>query len=225
MINNSRGSVGLAILLFLLAIAISVGNLVVVASQSDPNAVLSGETLQPLLAAQYEKSPAHFLFLAVSPLVLGLIAALAAGRRPASAPAARAAAPQTDSPSSDASALRLLGLLQQEARFVDFIREDIDGYDDSQVGAAARSIHAGCRKTLDGRIELEKILPQEEGSQVEIERGFDPAAIRLIGKVTGEPPFRGTLEHPGWRVAKVQLPESPGHLDPAILTPAEVEIR
>ena len=32
-----------------------------------------------------------------------------------------------------------------------------------------------------------------------VPRGFDPSEIRLIGEAKGEPPFKGTLRHHGWR--------------------------
>ena len=53
--------------------------------------------------------------------------------------------------------------------------------------------------------------------------GFDPATVRLTGNVQGEPPFRGTLQHGGWRAVDVKLPP-PSELDPGVLAPAEVEL-
>ena len=47
------------------------------------------------------------------------------------------------------AALQLLNLLQKEARFIDFIKEDITAYSDADIGAAARVVHEGCNKTLD----------------------------------------------------------------------------
>ena len=44
---------------------------------------------------------------------------------------------------SETAALQLLGLLQREARFVDFVQEDIQGYGDAEIGAAARVVHQG----------------------------------------------------------------------------------
>jgi hypothetical protein len=41
-------------------------------------------------------------------------------------------------------ALNLLAAMQREARFVDFIREPLDGYSDAQIGAAARTVHRDC---------------------------------------------------------------------------------
>ncbi|WP_234745964.1 DUF2760 domain-containing protein, partial [Burkholderia sp. WTPI3] len=55
----------------------------------------------------------------------------------APAPERREASPQ--------AALQLLGLLQRDARFIDFVEEDIAGYGDADIGAAARLVHDGCR--------------------------------------------------------------------------------
>ena len=38
-------------------------------------------------------------------------------------------------------ALQLLGILQRDARLLDFFMEDIAPYSDDQVGAAARDVH------------------------------------------------------------------------------------
>lgn len=168
------------------------------------------------------------------PLLLGIVAAVVAGMRPTAAggdaaPPKKARAAQKAAepvappapPSSDA-ALRLLALLQQEGRLVDFLLEDIAAYDDAQVGAAVRSIHAGCRAVLDERVALERILEGEDGATVAVPEGFDAAAIRVTGNVAGKPPFRGTLQHNGWRVVRINLPES--STDARIVAPAEVEV-
>lgn len=44
------------------------------------------------------------------------------------------------------AALQLLALLQQEARLIDFTREDLTGFSDADVGAAARVVHEGSKK-------------------------------------------------------------------------------
>jgi hypothetical protein len=41
--------------------------------------------------------------------------------------------------------------------------------------------------------------------------------------VHGRPPFRGILQHGGWRVSEVALPKG-GTVDAAVLAPAEVEV-
>jgi hypothetical protein len=121
-------------------------------------------------------------------------------------------------------ALRLLATLQEEARLIDFVSEDIDGYDDAEVGSAARGIHAALRKALDDRLVLEPILPGEDGDRVEVPADFTPALIRVTGKLAGGPPYTGVLRHGGWRVREERLPApSPGS-DARILLPAEVEV-
>lgn len=126
-------------------------------------------------------------------------------------------------PTPDA-ALQLLGLFQTEARLLDFLKEDIAAYSDSDVGAAARIVHEGCRKVIEQNFDIEPVRTEEEGSRITVPKGFDPSEIRLTGHIVGTPPFSGVLVHRGWRAAKVKLPQlSEGHkVD--ILAPAEVEL-
>lgn len=122
------------------------------------------------------------------------------------------------------SALQLLGLLQQEGRFIDFIEEDVAQFSDAEIGAAVRVVHEGCRKALHNHINTEPVRDEQEGSRVTLQEGFDASAIRLTGNVVGKPPFSGTLIHRGWRVTNVTLPKlSEGH-DVNVLAPAEVEL-
>ena len=135
----------------------------------------------------------------------------------------KAAPPPPPKPTTDA-AVQLLGLLQREGRLVDFLREDIQPYDDGQIGAAVRAIHESCRQVLTDHLTLEPVLSGNEGDEVTVPKDFDPSAIRLTGNVSGEPPFRGTLRHAGWRAKQVKLPSQPSGQDPKIVAPAEVEI-
>ncbi len=122
------------------------------------------------------------------------------------------------------AALQLLGLLQQEGRFVDFLQEDVGAYSDAEIGAAARLVHEGCRKTLTEHLEIEPIRSEPEGTRVTLEEGFDSSSVRLTGKVLGQAPFTGSLTHRGWRITEVKLPKvATGH-DLAIVAPAEVEL-
>jgi hypothetical protein len=120
--------------------------------------------------------------------------------------------------------LRLLALLQREGRLLDFLLEDIQSYPDADVGAAVRDIHRQCRAAIQEHLVLQPVLPQPEQAQVEIPSGFDPSAVRLTGNVTGQPPFRGTLQHHGWRVKEIKLPPPPEGQDEFIIMPAEVEL-
>ena len=122
-------------------------------------------------------------------------------------------------------ALALLALLQREGRFVDFVRDSVDGASDADIGAAAREVHRGCRKVLDQHLSLEPVMPGEEEAKVTVPKGFDPAEVRLIGEAKGEPPFRGTLRHHGWRVVDAKLPQLAEGVDRSVIAPAEVELQ
>jgi hypothetical protein len=141
-------------------------------------------------------------------------------RRGASAalPAQKPALP----PQPTSQALHLLALLQREGRLIDFCEEDLAGFPDAQVGAAARTVHEGCRKALRGVFTLAPVRAEAEGAQVTVPAGFDPQSIRLTGNVTGSPPFNGVLRHHGWKVAGVRMPAASG--DPGVIAPAEVEL-
>jgi len=123
-----------------------------------------------------------------------------------------------------ASALQLLALFQREGRFVDFLQEDVTDFSDAEIGAAARVVHNGCRKALDEHVDLEPIRSEEEGTKVTLEKGFDAQAIRLTGKVVGDPPFSGTLEHAGWRATRIELPALTEEHDVHVIAAAEVEL-
>lgn len=120
--------------------------------------------------------------------------------------------------------LLLLSLLQREGRLVDFLEEDLKAYDDAQIGAAVRSIQESCKKSLNKYLDPKPVIDQEEGEAVTVEPGFDPGAIKLTGNVTGEPPFKGTLQHRGWKAGRCDLPELSGSVNAEIICPAEVEI-
>jgi hypothetical protein len=125
---------------------------------------------------------------------------------------------------SASSGLKLLATLQEEARLLDFVREDIAGYSDEQVGAAVRGIHAALRKAIDDRLEIEPILAGDEGDPVEVPAAMPAGHLRLSGRAVGAPPFRGVLRHGGWRATVVRLPAATPGSDPAVLAPAEVEV-
>lgn len=177
----------------------------------------------------WQATPVATATVVAAPLVAALLAA-ALGSGSPRAPhvpavdATTAAAPPPPPPDRGEAALRLLALLQQEGRLVDFLEEDLAPYSDVQIGSAVRTIHSGCRAVLKERLELAPILPGTEGATVTVERGFDPAAVRVTGNVRGEPPYHGVLRHPGWRSAAFRLPDTTGDRDHTILAPAEVEV-
>jgi len=121
-------------------------------------------------------------------------------------------------------ALRMLALLQENARLVDFLLEDISTATDAQIGQAAREVHRQAQKVLKEHLVLEPILSAQEGETVTVNTGYDPSAIRVIGHVTGTPPYRGQVEHPGWRACEVKLPDVPQGADPRVIQPAVVHI-
>jgi hypothetical protein len=102
--------------------------------------------------------------------------------------------------------------------------EDVAAYKDAQVGAAVRDVHAGCRQVLDRYVALEPILDGPEGEPISVVQDFNPAAVRLVGNVTGRPPFTGRLLHRGWRVSRVQLPPLGDATARTIVAQAEVEV-
>lgn len=55
---------------------------------------------------------------------------------------------------AEAEVVALLALLQQEGRLIDFIKEDASQASDAQLGAAARVVHAGCRKVLERHLSI-----------------------------------------------------------------------
>ena len=120
-------------------------------------------------------------------------------------------------------AVRLLGLLQHEARLVDFLMEDISGFSDDQVGAAVRDLHQHSREVLVKHMKLAPVIDGVEGAYTNAPSGRD--AVRFVGNVPpGGTPQGGILRHKGWRVESASLPRPASKEDPAILAPAELEV-
>ena len=122
-------------------------------------------------------------------------------------------------------AVALLAALQREGRLIDFLKESLAGYDDAQIGAAARDVHRECAAALDRLFGLEPVVAEEEGAEIEVPAGYDAGRFRLTGNVTGQSPFRGRLVHHGWRATRCELPTGPAGRTPrSIVAPAEVEL-
>ena len=121
--------------------------------------------------------------------------------------------------------LHSLSILQRDGRLLDFFDEDLSQYEDEQIGAAVRSIQEDCKKTIKKYIDAKPVLESEEGDIVKIDPGFDIDAIKLVGNVSGEPPFEGVLKHRGWKAGKKELPKLSDIQDSGIIIPAEVEIQ
>ena len=145
----------------------------------------------------------------------------AVARKPAVAP--KPAAPPKPKRSE---AITLLAALQREGRFVDFLKEELTGYSDAQIGAVARDLHRDCGKVVERMFAITPLLGDSEGASVEVPAGFDAARYRLVGNVSGTPPFRGALVHAGWQATTFELPEWVGREESArVIAPAEVEVR
>src|SRR6478672_1510879 len=107
-------------------------------------AVLNSLLLIPALNA-------YIFAIAVVALVLAVLVALLSfsgiRRQAAVAPSEPVAAkpPPPAANQAEAEIVAFVGLLQDKGRLVDFLMEDVNSYDDTQVGAAARVVHQGCR--------------------------------------------------------------------------------
>lgn len=119
-----------------------------------------------------------------------------------------------------ASARVLLALLQREGRFVDFLEQPVDGFSDADVGAAARVVHAGCKKALAGRITVTPILAEDEGARVMLSGTEENVTLAGAARAR-EGTF--TVVHRGWRLAHDELPTLTAGHDGAVLQAAEVE--
>lgn len=123
-------------------------------------------------------------------------------------------------------ALQILGILQRDARLIDFLMEDITSYADDQVGAAVRSIHSDSKAALTRHVTLTPVIDSVEGTyqKLDASKAPDPNRIKLIGNVpaSGKVPG-GTLRHRGWLANSVTLPAL-GKQDPSGLFPAEIEV-
>lgn len=131
--------------------------------------------------------------------------------------------PQPEIRVSD-GAIQILSILQRDARLVDFLMEDIQGYSDDQVGAAVRSLHEQSRESLGRYITLTPVIDAVEGTRTRIEKK-DAQSVKLIGNVPASgSASQGILRHKGWRVDKVDLPKLQPSQAGKVLAPAEIEI-
>jgi hypothetical protein len=121
-------------------------------------------------------------------------------------------------------ALQLLGILQRDARVLDFFMEDIAPFTDEQVGGAARDVHERTRETLIRHFAPAPVIDAVEGS-VANPPDANPALVKYVGNVpaSGKPPA-GLLRHKGWRATAVSLPALNSRQDLAVLAPAEIEV-
>jgi hypothetical protein len=121
-------------------------------------------------------------------------------------------------------AVQLLALFQREGRLVDFLQQDVSGFGDQDIGAAARAVHEGCRKALRAHAQVSAVRSEEEGASITLQSGFDASRVKLSGNVAGSAPYRGTLRHKGWQLEKLDLPQLVEGHDAMLIAPAEVEV-
>jgi hypothetical protein len=122
-------------------------------------------------------------------------------------------------------ALTLLAALQREARFIDFLKEPLDGFSDVQIGAVARDVHRDCAQVVERWFALAPIAREEEGAEITLPPGFDAGRFRLSGQVSGEPPYRGRLVHHGWEATRCETPTWTGSEESSrVVAPVEVEV-
>src|SRR5207248_10484775 len=134
-----------------------------------------------------------------------------------------AAAPAAPAVRVSDGALQILGIMQRDARLIDFLMEDVTGYSDDQIGAAVRELHDQCRDAIARYVTLQPVIDGVEGTFAKAPSS-DPNMIKFVGNVPANPPAGGTLRHKGWRATKVDLPALPARQDAAIIAPAEIEI-
>ena len=194
---------------------------------------LIGATLMPDLQEFHFYATVAALALAALLLVIILFApaggAAAAKGEPqhAKAEAVTPAAAPPPVNQAEAEIVSFLATLQDKGRFVDFVMDDVSAYGDAEVGAAARVVHEGCRAVLREHFDIEPIRTEREGERITVPEDYRADAYRLVGKISGEPPFTGHLVHRGWKTKTVKLPRvlrSGEDRLPAI-APAEVEVR
>lgn len=196
--------------------------------------ILASLTLVPEASAYH----AMLTIAALACAALALVAIVttrvrATGEPGAEAVAERPAAVEAPRPrelaqnQADAEVVNFLSALQQRGRLVDFLMDDITAYSDTQVGAAARVVHDGCRAVLKENMTIRPVREEAEGAAIEVPEGFAADEYRLVGSIGGEPPFAGKLVHRGWKAEAVNLPRLLRRDEDRlpIIAPAEVELK
>lgn len=129
----------------------------------------------------------------------------------------------------EAGAMQVLGILQRDARLLDFVMEDITPFSDDQVGAAVRSLHDQSQEALRKYFKLAPVIDGVEGTFTKPESAGalakDASAIKFVGNLPAQgKPTGGLLRHKGWRVDSTMLPTLNPKTNLSILAPAELEV-
>jgi hypothetical protein len=121
-------------------------------------------------------------------------------------------------------ALQLLGILQRDARVLDYFMEDIAAASDDQLAAVARDVHANTREVLIRYFAPAPVIDAVEGSPVN-QADSNPTLVKYVGNVPASgKPKGGVLRHRGWKATSVTLPKLNSRQDLAVLAPAEIEV-
>lgn len=217
-----RAMKAVSIIAILLVLAANAFALLPAASAYEPTL-----PLEALLPA----ANAYLSYVLLGALVLGLVAlgSVVAIRIPKQTAAPVAARPLPVAPpanQAEAEIVSFLGILQAKGRLVDFLMDEINAYDDAQVGAAARVVHAGCKAALQEHFRIAPVRRESEGATVQVPAGYAADEYRLLGRISGKAPFSGVLVHHGWKTDEVKLPrilhDPTGRLP--TIAPAEVEM-
>lgn len=182
-------------------------------------------------AAPYHDQLRIAAVVAAAIVLIAILATRSRGAAPAAPerPIAEAAkpAPAIAANQADAEVVSFLATFQERGRLIDFLMDDIAAYSDAQVGAAARVVHEGCRSALKEHFGIGPVRSESEGSRVSVPQGYAADEYRLVGRISGEAPFGGTLVHRGWKVEWVKLPRVLRSDDETLPTiaPAEVELK
>ena len=91
---------------------------------------------------------AFAIFVAAILLLAAVLARPKAEARPPAPKTVSTASPTQTANQADAEVVNFLAILQDKGRLVDFLMDNIKGYSDAQVGAAARVLHEGCKAVL-----------------------------------------------------------------------------
>lgn len=129
--------------------------------------------------------------------------------------------------SGTASVVALLGLLQEQGRFIDFLMEDITVFPDDRVAGAARFVHAGCSSVIKQYMDLIPIQSGDTGRQVTVEKGMPDRSIRFVGNSAVDFPATGKLLHRGWKATRLVLPKAMAPIEGnegVVVAPAEIEV-
>ena len=129
---------------------------------------------------------------------------------------------------SRSEALELLAALQRDARFIDFIKEDVTGCDDAALAAAARATHDRCAETIERFFKIRPLSEVAEGETATVNlSATNPARERVVGLSPSGEDVEVTcrVAHAGWVAEKCETPRWSGKAEDAfILAPIELEV-